>query len=330
VKRRTLGTQGLEVSALGLGCMGMTGAYGASDEAEAIATIHETLDLGIDLIDTAEFYGPYENERLLGRALHGRRDRAVIATKFGFTVGGDGKPFGLDSRPEHIKDVCDQSLSRLGVEHIDLFYQHRVDPNVPIEDVIGAMAELRSAGKIRFIGLCEASPRTIERAHAVHPLSAVQSEYSIWERKVEHEVLPTCRRLGIGFVPYCPLGRGLLTGTIDARTQWGPGDQRGSFLPRFQQANLQQNLASVAAVKELAARKSRTPAQVALAWLLHQWDCIVPIPGTKRRKYLQENAVATEVQLEVAEMAWLNERIPANAAFGDRYNATVTATLDQT
>jgi aryl-alcohol dehydrogenase-like predicted oxidoreductase len=329
MKKRTLGTQGLNVSVLGLGCMGMTGAYGVVDEAEAIATIHEAIDLGIDFLDTAEFYGPYENERLLGRAVRGRRDRAVIATKFGFTVGGGGKPFGLDSRPQHLKDVCEQSLVRLGIDHIDLFYQHRVDPNVPIADVIGAMAELRRAGKIRFIGLCEASPRTIERAHATHPLSAVQSEYSIWERKVEREVLPTCRRLGIGFVPYCPLGRGLLTGTIDAGTRWGPGDQRGNFLPRFQQENLQQNLASVAAVKELAAGISRTPAQVALAWLLHQWDCIVPIPGTKRRKYLRENAQAAEVRLEAADLAWLNERIPANAV-GDPYSAAVMATLDQT
>ena len=330
MRRRTLGTHGLDVSALGLGCMGMTGAYGASDEAEAIATIHEAIDLGIDFIDTAEVYGPYENERLLGRAVRGRRDRAVIATKFGFKVGATGKPFGLDSRPQHIKNVCDQSLSRLGIDHIDLFYQHRVDPNVPIEEVIGAMAELRTAGKIRFLGLCEASARTIERANAVHPLSAVQSEYSIWERQVEFEILPTCRRLGIGFVPYCPLGRGLLTGTINAGTEWGPGDQRGNFLPRFQKENLERNLTIVAAVKELAVRRSHTPAQVALAWLLHQWEGIVPIPGTKRRKYLKENAGAAEIHLQTVDLVWLNERIPASAAVGDRYSAAVTATLDQT
>jgi len=329
MKRRTLGTQGLNVSALGLGCMGMTGAYGASDEAEAIATVHEAIDLGIDFLDTAEFYGPYENERLLGRAVRGRRDRTVIATKFGFTVGVGGKPFGLDSRPQHVKDVCDQSLLRLGIDHIDLFYQHRVDPNVPIEDVIGAMAELRRAGKIRFLGLCEANSRTIERAHAIHPLSAVQSEYSLWERQIERQVLPTCRKLGIGFVPYCPLGRGLLTGTIDTRTEWGLGDQRGNLYPRFQKENLERNLAYVAAVKELAARKSCAPAQLALAWLLHQWDCIVPIPGTKRRKYLRENAQAAEVRIEAADLAWLNERIPPNAV-GDRYSAAVMATLDQT
>lgn len=329
MKRRTLGTQGLKVSALGLGCMGMTGAYRVSDEAEAIATIHEAVDLGIDFLDTAEFYGPYENERLLGRALGGRRDRVVIATKFGFTVGDSDKPFGLDSRPQHVKDVCDQSLSRLGIDHIDLFYQHRVDPNVPIEDVIGAMAALRRAGKIRFIGLCEPSPRTIERAHAIHPLSTVQSEYSLWERQIEREVLPTCRKLGIGFVAYCPLGRGMLTGTIDTRTEWALGDQRGNLYPRFQKENLERNLAYVAAVKELAARKSCTPAQAALAWLLHQWDGIVPIPGTKRREYLRENARAAEVRLEAADLAWLNERIPASAV-GDRYSAAVMATLDQT
>ncbi len=327
MEQRHLGGQGLVVSALGLGCMGMSWAYGPRDEAESVATIHESIDLGITFFDTAEVYGPYENEKLLGRALQGRRDRVVIATKFGFKIGTDGKTAGADSRPEHVKEVVDASLQRLGTSHIDLLYQHRVDPNVPIEDTVGAMAEAVRAGKVRYLGLSEASPRTLRRAHAVHPISALQTEYSLWERGVETEILPTCRELGIGFVPYSPLGRGFLTGHVKRAEEYGPDDVRRNH-PRFQGDNFDRNLQIVEAVRRLAVRKGCTPAQVALAWLLYQGEDVVPIPGTKRRTYLRDNAAAVGIRLTPEDLAKLAQAVPARAA-GDRYPSQAMALLDR-
>jgi aryl-alcohol dehydrogenase-like predicted oxidoreductase len=327
MQQRRLGRQGLVVSALGLGCMGMSWAYGPRDDAESIATIHEAIDLGITLFDTAEVYGPYENERLLGRALQGRRDRVLLATKFGFKIGPDGKTAGTDSRPEHIRDVIEASLQRLGTDHLDLLYQHRVDPKVPIEDTVGAMAEAVKAGKVRYLGLSEASPQTLRRALAVHPLSALQSEYSLWERGVEAAVLPTCRELGIGFVAYSPLGRGFLTGQVKRAEEYGPDDVRRNH-PRFQGSNFDRNQPIVAAVRRLAERKGCTAAQVALAWLLHQGEDIVPIPGTKRRSYLRENASAVDVRLTAEELTELVRDLPAQAA-GDRYPSQAMAMLDR-
>jgi aryl-alcohol dehydrogenase-like predicted oxidoreductase len=327
MEQRRLGGQGLVVSALGLGCMGMSWAYGPRDDAESVATVHEAIDLGITFFDTAEVYGPFENEKLLGRALQGRRDRVVIATKFGFKIGPDGKTAGTDSRPEHVKEVVDASLQRLGTNHIDLLYQHRVDPNVPIEDTVGAMAEAVRAGKIRYIGLSEASPKTLRRAHAVHPISALQTEYSLWERGVETEILPTCRELGIGFVPYSPLGRGFLTGHVKRAEEYGPDDVRRNH-PRFQGDNFDRNSQIVEAVRRLAARKGCTPAQIALAWLLHQGEDVVPIPGTKRRTYLRDNAAAVGMRLTQEELADLARDVPAGAA-GDRYPSQAMALLDR-
>jgi aryl-alcohol dehydrogenase-like predicted oxidoreductase len=279
--KRTLGAQGLTVSALGLGCMGMSWAYGAADETEATATLHRAIDLGIDFFDTAEVYGPYENEKLVGRALKGRRDQVVIATKFGFKIT-DGAITGTDSRPENVKAVAEASLKRLGVEVIDLLYQHRVDPAVPIEDTVGAMADLVKAGKVRFLGLSEAGGRNIRRAHAVHPISALQSEYSLWERGVEAEILPTIRQLGIGFVPYSPLGRGFLTG-VAQRAEELPEDDFRRTQPRIQGENFDLNMRVVDTAKAIGAAKGATPSQVALAWVLAQGQDVVPIPGTKRR-----------------------------------------------
>jgi aryl-alcohol dehydrogenase-like predicted oxidoreductase len=326
MEQRRLGGQGLMVSALGLGCMGMSWGYGPRDDAESMATIHEAIDLGITLFDTAEVYGPYENEKLLGRALEGRRDRVLIATKFGFCIGPDGKTAGPDSRPEHIKDVIDASLQRLGTDHIDLLYQHRVDPKVPIEDTVGAMAEAVRSGKVRYLGLSEASARTLRRAHAVHAISALQSEYSLWERGVEAEVLPTCRELGIGFVAYSPLGRGFLTGQVKRAEEYGPDDVRRNH-PRFQGANFDRNLHIMEAVRRLASRKGCTAAQGALAWLLQQGEDIVPIPGTKRRSYLRDNVAAVNVRLTAEELAGLSREAPAKAA-GDRYPSQAMALLD--
>jgi aryl-alcohol dehydrogenase-like predicted oxidoreductase len=327
MEQRRLGGQGLVVSALGLGCMGMSWAYGPRDDEESIATIHEAIDRAVTLFDTAEVYGPYENEKLLGKALQGRRDRVLIATKFGFRIGPDGKTAGTDSRPEHVKEVIDASLQRLGTDHIDLLYQHRVDPNVLIEETVGAVAEAVRAGKVRYLGLSEASPRTLRRAHAVHPISALQTEYSLWERGVEAEVLPACRELGIGFVPYSPLGRGFLTGQVRRAEEYGPDDVRRNH-PRFQGDNFDRNLRVVDVVKRLAARKGCTAAQVALAWLLHQGPDVVPIPGTKRRSYLRENVAAVGVRLTAEDLAELAREVPAGAA-GDRYPKQAMAMLDR-
>jgi aryl-alcohol dehydrogenase-like predicted oxidoreductase len=317
----------LAVSALGLGCMGMSWAYGPADEQEAIATIHEALDLGVTFFDTAEVYGPYANEELLGRALEGRRANAVIATKFGFKIEG-GKMVGTDSRPEHVREVCEASLKRLGVDRIDLFYQHRVDPHVPIEDVVGAVAELVREGKVGHIGLSEAGVKTLERASAVHPIAALQSEYSLFEREVEREILPACRRLGIGFVPFSPLGRGYLTGHVKPSDEYDDNDFRRSN-PRFDREHYEHNMGLVKAVSALAAQKAVTAGQVALAWLLAQGPDIVPIPGTKRRTYLRENVGATDVRLSAEDLAFLDEKLPRGAVAGARYSAQLLALLDR-
>jgi aryl-alcohol dehydrogenase-like predicted oxidoreductase len=328
MQKRMLGQDGLKVSALGLGCMGMSWAYGTANESEAIATIERALELGITFFDTAEIYGPYENEKLLGRALKGRRDEAVIATKFGFDIDLNGSIQGLNSRPEHVKQVADASLQRLGVDHIDLFYQHRVDPAVPIEDTVGAMAELVKAGKVRHLGLSEASARTIRRAHVVHPIAALQSEYSLWERDVEQDVLPTLRELGIGFVPYSPLGRGFLTGEVK-RAEAYPEDDYRHQEPRLQGANFDQNMQIVEAVKAIAAAKEATPAQVTLAWLLHQGEDIVPIPGTKQRRYLEENVKALDIALARDEVTRLSEVAPPGRTAGPRYQERLLAMIDR-
>lgn len=318
MEQRKLGTQGLIVSAQGLGCMGMSFAYGTPDRAEAIATLHEAIDLGINFFDTAEVYGPFENERLLGEAFKGRRDQVIIATKFGFNIE-DGKMTGVNSRPEHVKEVCDASLGRLGVDEIDLLYQHRVDANVPIEDTVGAMADLVAAGKVRYLGLSEAGAGTIRRAHAAHPITALQSEYSLWERGVETGILPTIRELGIGFVPYSPLGRGYLTGAIKSLNDLEETDWRRNNNPRFTQENLDRNQVIVDAVKKIATKKNAKPGQIALAWVMAQGADVVPIPGTKRRAYLRENVAAAKINLTSDDLAWLAENIPADAAVGERY-----------
>jgi aryl-alcohol dehydrogenase-like predicted oxidoreductase len=328
MEQRRLGGQGLIVSALGLGCMGMSWGYGPGDDAESIATIHQAIDQGVTLFDTAEVYGPYMNEQLLGRALQGRRDQVLIATKFGFRIGPDGKTAGADSRPEHIREVVAASLQRLGTDRIDLLYQHRVDPKVPIEDTVGAMAEMVRAGKVRFLGLSEASPRTLRRAHAVFPISALQSEYSLWERGVEAEVLPTCRELGIGFVAYSPLGRGFLTGQAKRAEDYGGDDVRRKH-PRFQGDNFDRNLRLVDTVKGIAARKGCTPAQLALAWLLHQGGDIVPIPGTKRRAYLRDNLASVLVQLTAIELDEFNRELPPGVTAGNRYPDPALAMIDR-
>lgn len=328
MEQRRLGTEGLVVSALGLGCMGMTWAYGVPDEAEATATLHEAVERGCTFLDTAEVYGPWTSEDLLGRVLAGKRDQVVLATKFGFTLAPEGHVTGLDSTPAHLKKAVDGSLQRLRTDHIDLLYQHRVDPAVPIEQTVGAVAELVKEGKVRFLGLSEASPRTLRRAHAVHPISALQTEYSLWQRDVEAEILPTCRELGVGFVAYSPLGRSFLTGHGKRAEDYGKNDNRQSH-PRFMGENFDANMKLVESVKKLAATKGCTPGQLAIAWLLHQGDDIVPIPGTKRRTYLRENLAATDVTLSAAELAWLDERLPVGAVSGDRYNSHLMSILDR-
>ncbi len=325
---RNLGTQGLSVGALGLGCMGMSEFYGAGDEVESVATIHRALELGVTFLDTADMYGPFTNEELVGRAIKGRRDEVVLATKFGIERRADGSSVGISGTPEYVRSACDASLKRLGVEHIDLYYQHRVDPNVPIEETVGAMKELVTAGKVRFLGLSEASPETIRRAHKVYPISALQTEYSLWSRDPEKEILPTLRELEIGFVPYSPLGRGFLTGQLKSPDDFAEDDYRRSS-PRFQGENFERNLELVEQVRALAGEKGATPGQLALAWLLHQGDDIVPIPGTKHRSRLEENAEAAAVHLNQAELARLEEIVPVGAAAGERYNERGMQTLNR-
>ncbi|HEY4278902.1 MAG TPA: aldo/keto reductase [Conexibacter sp.] len=317
MKQRSLGTQGLIVAQEGLGCMGMSEFYGATDEAEAIATIHRAIELGVTLLDTADMYGIGENEKLVGKAIADRRDKVVVATKFGNVRGDDGRRW-IDGSPEYVRAACDASLQRLGLDSIDLYYQHRVDASTPIEETVGAMAELVTAGKVRYLGLSEASPATIRRAHAVHPISALQTEYSLWTRDLEAEILPTLRELGIGLVPYSPLGRGFLTGTIRSSDDLEAGDFR-TLNPRFAGEALEQNLALVERVRAIAEEKGATPGQLALAWVMAQGDDVVPIPGTKRRSYLEENVAAVEISLTDDELARLDDAAPVGVAAGERY-----------
>jgi len=318
MKTRQLGKSGLKVSALGLGCMGMSEFYGPGDEAEALATIHRALDLGVNLLDTADMYGLGANETLVGKAIRDRRSQVVLATKFGNVRDAAGKFLGVNGRPEYVRSACDASLKRLGVEVIDLYYQHRVDPQVPIEDTVGAMRDLVVAGKVRFLGLSEAAPQTLRRAAKVNPIAALQTEYSLWTRDVESEILPVCRELGIGFVAYSPLGRGFLTGRIRKIEDLSDADWRRNS-PRFQAANLKHNLELVDSIERTAKAKRCTPAQLALAWVLAQGEDIVPIPGTKRRLYLEENLDALSVHLTAGNLKSLGESVRPGAVAGDRY-----------
>ena len=332
MQKRRLGSEGLEVSALGLGCMGMSEFYVerndvARTEAESIAVIHRALELGIDFLDTADMYGPFTNERLVGRAIQDRREGIVVATKFGNQRGEDGSHLGINGRPEYVRRACDASLQRLGVDHIDLYYQHRVDKSVPIEETVGAMADLVRQGKVRFLGLSEAAPSTVRRAHGEFPISALQNEYSLWTRDYEDEVIPTCRELGIGFVAFSPLGRGFLTGRFRSPDDFPPDDWRRTS-PRFMGENFQKNLDLVARVEQIARRKQCTPSQLALAWVLAQGDDIVPIPGTKQRRYLEENVRALEVELTEADLQEIDEVAPQGVAAGARYNEAGMRTIN--
>jgi aryl-alcohol dehydrogenase-like predicted oxidoreductase len=329
MNRRNLGSEGLVVSALGLGCMGMSEFYGTGDEDESIATIHRAIELGIDFLDTADMYGPFTNERLVGKAIQGRRAEVVLATKFGNERREDGSRVGINGRPEYVRRACDASLQRLGVDTIDFYYQHRVDPEVPIEDTVGAMKELVEAGKVRYLGLSEAAPETIRRAHAVHPISALQSEYSLFTRELEDEVLPTLRELGIGFVAYSPLGRGFLTGAWKSMDDLPEDDTRAGRFPRFSEENFRQNLELAERVREIAAEKGATPGQLALAWLLARGDDIVPIPGTKRRTYLEENAGAVDITLTGEDLRRIEEAIPRGSAAGERYSEQMMRTVNR-
>ncbi|HKG38161.1 MAG TPA: aldo/keto reductase [Conexibacter sp.] len=318
METRRLGGQGLEVAQQGLGCMGMSEFYGEGDDAESVATIHRALELGVTLLDTADMYGPFTNERLVGRAIADRRDQVVLATKFGNVRGENGERLGIRGDAAYVREACDASLQRLGVDVIDLYYQHRVDPEVPIEETVGAMAELVAAGKVRYLGLSEASSETIRRAHAVHPISALQTEYSLWTRDVERKILPTVRELAIGFVAYSPLGRGFLSGRWQSPEEIPEGDFRKGN-PRFQGENFTRNMAIVARVRELAEAKGATPAQLALAWVVARGEDVVPIPGTKRRAYLEENIGACDLSLTPEDLLQLDEAAPVGAVAGERY-----------
>ncbi|HXJ67956.1 MAG TPA: aldo/keto reductase [Verrucomicrobiae bacterium] len=331
MQKRKLGRNGLEVSAIGLGCMGMSFAYGRPeerDERESIATIHRAIELGVTFFDTAEAYGPYTNEELLARALAGKRDRVVIATKFGFTFDDKGAIAGTDSRPAHIREVVEASLTRLKTDHIDLLYQHRVDRNVPIEDVVGTMAALVREGKVRHLGLSEAGEQTIRRAHAVHPIAAVQSEYSLWERNLEPRIVPLLRELGIGLVPFAPLGRGFLTGAVKRAEEYPEGDYRRGD-PRYQGENFDANVRAASAVRDIASKRDATPGQVAIAWLLAKGPDVVPIPGSKRRQHLEENVGAAEVTLGAQEMAALDAALAPGKVSGPRYNPRQMSMVDR-
>ena len=325
--KRTLGRQGLAVSAIGLGCMGMSQSYGTPDDTESVATIHRALELGVDYFDTAEVYGPFTNETLLGRALKGRREGVVVATKFGFAIE-DGKVAGVNSRPDHVRGVVDASLKRLGLSHIDLLYQHRVDPSVPIEEVVGTVSRLIEAGKVRFLGLSEAGVDTIRRAHATHSVSVLQSEYSLWERNLEPEIIPLLRELGIGLTPFSPLGRGFLTGTARRAEDYPATDYRRTD-PRYEGANFDANLQAAAKVSSIADRKGVKPGQIALAWLLAKGDDIAPIPGTKRRSFLEENVAAVSIALSAQDVDELDAALPPGSVAGPRYTERQMAMVDR-
>lgn len=328
MQTRKLGRQGLQVSALGLGCMGMSEFYAGRDEAESVATIERALDLGVTFLDTADMYGVGANEELVGRVVRSRREWVVVATKFGNVRGEDGSFRGVNGRPDYVRQACDASLKRTGLDFIDLYYQHRVDPAVPIEETVGAMAELVAAGKVKYLGLSEAAPATIRRAHAVHPISALQTEYSLWSREPEEAILPTCRELGIGFVPYSPLGRGFLTGQFK-RPEDIPADDYRRTAPRFQGEAFQHNLDLVAHLEAMARDRGCSAAQLALAWVLAQGEDVVPIPGTKRRKYLGENLGALDVTLSDADLARIDQVLPPGAAAGTRYPEASMASIDR-